>query len=276
MNPLRLPSFLLLLSQVVLIGGNLVLGLSTLVGAAPTPAVKQPNVIVILTDDVGVGVIGCYGADPRLVRTPHIDRLATEGRRFTNASTPASVCSPTRYALLTGRYCWRTGALSSVYSVTDPLKIETTRPTIASILKAKGYKTAVVGKWHLGLGNAPEVDYTKPLTPGPLDVGFDYDFLISQNHGDITGVYIENDRVVGLRSDKLIPVGKSFYGKDYMGLDAPQRKNEEVMQDLTNKAVTWLGKQSAAKPFFTCTDHTVGQECRQVRLRPLWRFRHGS
>jgi arylsulfatase A len=117
------------------------------VGAAPT----TPNIVVILSDDYGYGSLGAYGADSALVRTPNLDRLAREGRRFTDAYTPSSVCTPTRYALITGRYCWRT-ALNhgGVANTLDPLLIETTRPTIASLLKKHGYATGFIGKWHLG------------------------------------------------------------------------------------------------------------------------------
>jgi arylsulfatase A len=132
-------------------------------------AAERPNVVVILSDDYGYGSAGCYGANPALIRTPNIDRLAREGRRFTDAGTPSSVCTPTRYALLTGRYCWRTHLNhGGVANTLDPLLIETSRPTIASLLKKHGYATAMVGKWHLGYGTDKRVDYTKELKPGPL------------------------------------------------------------------------------------------------------------
>jgi arylsulfatase A-like enzyme len=145
---------------------------------------------------------------------------------------------------------WRTGERSSVYSVMDPLKIEIGRATLPSILKTRGYATAVIGKWHLGFGQAEKVDYTKPLRPGPLDLGFDHSFLVAQNHGDITGVYIEDDKVAGLRSGEFKAAGNSTYGPPYLGLDAPQRKNEGVMEVLTDQALNWIGKPRAGKPFF--------------------------
>ena len=113
-------------------------------------AADRPNIVVILADDYGYGSAGCYGADPKLVRTPAIDRLAAEGRRFTDGNTTSSVCSPTRYSLLTGRYCWRTSLTHEVLGTFSPLHIEPTRVNLASLLKAKGYRTAAVGKWHLG------------------------------------------------------------------------------------------------------------------------------
>jgi len=213
----------------------------------------RPNLVLILADDLGWGSVGCYGADPKLVRTPHIDRLAKEGRRFTDANTTSSVCSPTRYSVLTGRYCWRTSLKHGVLSTFSPLHIERQRLNLASLLKKHGYHTAAIGKWHLGYGAATRTDYTKPLRPGPLEIGFDYHFGVPSNHGDVTGVYVENDRVAGLRSAKLTPrdqAGTNFNGNPFVGLDAPQRVDEEVMPMLTDKAVAWLEKQDSETPFF--------------------------
>jgi len=209
-------------------------------------AASAPNIVVILSDDYGYGSLGAYGADPALIRTPNLDRLAREGRRFTEAYTPSSVCTPTRYALVTGRYCWRTSLNhGGVANTLDPLLIETSRPTIASLLKKHGYATGVVGKWHLGYGTAPRVDYTKELKPGPLELGFDYQFAVPQNHNDITRVFVENHHVFGLRSAKLTPVP----GK--LGLDAPERDDPKTMGDLTERAVAWLDKQAGQPaPFF--------------------------
>ena len=206
---------------------------------------ERPNIVIILADDLGYGSVGCYGADPRLVRTPGIDRLAREGIRFTDANTPASVCTPTRYALLTGRYCWRSRLNTGrVLNTFDPLLIETERPTIASMLKKLGYRTGFVGKWHLGYGAKRPVDYTKELKPGPLELGFDYQFAVPQNHNDVTRVFVENHRVFGLRSTKLTPT------KGDIGLDAPHRVDTETMKVLTDKAIAWLDKQDAGTPFF--------------------------
>jgi len=222
-------------------------------GTAERAAASRPNIVVILADDLGWGSLNCYGAPTNLVRTPNCDRLAREGIRFTDANTASSVCSPTRYALMTGRYCWRTSLKHEVLGTMAPLHIETSRLTLASLLKKHGYRTAAVGKWHLGYGSSPKCDYTAELTPGPLDIGFDYHFAVPSNHGDNTGVFIENRRVVGLRSRELDPsqYGKTFYGgRPFLGLDAPQRVDEAVMDTLTRKAVAWLEQQEAGTPFF--------------------------
>ncbi len=229
------------------------------VAASPLPALareegdagKHPNIVLILADDLGVGGLNCYGADPKLVRTPNLDRLAREGRRFTDANAPSSVCSPTRYGLLTGRYSWRTSLKMGVLGTHDPLHIEPGRLTLASLLKRQGYRTAAVGKWHLGYGDKKPADYTAKLRPGPQDVGFDYHFGVPSNHGDVTGVFVENDRVFGIRSAQVKPFGRSFYGgRPYVGLDAPQRKDEEVMDELTGRAVRWIEQQAPGAPFF--------------------------
>jgi arylsulfatase A len=222
--------------------------LLTIIGSACVAA-ERPNIVIILADDLGFGSLNSYGADEAHIRTPNIDRLAHEGRRFTDANTPSSVCSPTRYGLLTGRYDWRTDQKHGVLNTTDPLHIETSRSTIASLLKSAGYRTAAIGKWHLGYGSERH-DFRKPLSPGPLDIGFDYHFAVPQNHGDASGVYVRDRKVVGLRSDRNVPAGKSPYGRDYMGIDAPQRVDENVMDELTSDAIDWLQQPKDDVPFF--------------------------
>ncbi|MGB8166955.1 MAG: arylsulfatase [Chthoniobacteraceae bacterium] len=250
----------------------------TLSPLAAHAAEQPPNVVVILSDDYGYGSAGCYGANPALVQTPNIDRLAKEGRRFTDANTTSSVCSPTRYSLMTGRYCWRTSLKHEVLSTFAPLHIEPTRLNMASLLKKHGYATASVGKWHLGYGTADDspkwrTDYTAELSPGPLDIGFDYHFSVPSNHGDVTGVFVENRFVYGLRNGKipdsmktLKPVSdtdedfQKTYGPEDMenpgkgakvlDLDAPRRKNQRVMKVLTDKATAWMQQQPKDKPFF--------------------------
>ena len=243
--------------------------------ALTAQAADRPNIVVILADDYGYGSAGCYGADPKLVRTPSIDRLATEGRRFTDGNTTSSVCSPTRYSLLTGRYCWRTTLTQEVLGTFSPLHIETNRFNLASLLKQKGYHTAAVGKWHLGYGKENEdpkwrTEYKAELSPGPLDIGFDYHFGVPSNHGDLTGVFVENRFVYGLRSGQ-IPAGMKLAGPaadsdDYQAtygsedtesgkarileIEAPRRKKERVMKVLTDKATTWLEAQPKDHPFF--------------------------
>ncbi len=210
---------------------------------------SRPNIVLILADDLGYGSTNPYGADPALVRTPNINRIAAKGMLFTDASTPASICTPTRYGMLTGRYPWRSSLKFGVTGPVAPLLPDPDRVTIADWLKERGYQTAAIGKWHLGYGQEP-LDYTTSVSPGPLDLGFDYHFGVPQNHDDKLGVYIENDHIYGLRSRKLNPYSKSFYGSQYMGFDAPQRVNIRVMEELTDKAVQWIKQQDTVTPFF--------------------------
>src|SRR5579863_3088048 len=135
--------------------------------AGPAAAADRPNIILIYADDLGYGDVGCYGATR--VRTPNIDRLARAGLRFTDAHSASATCTPSRYALLTGEYPWRrrgTGVLPG----DARLIIDPGRTTLASVLKGAGYRTGVVGKWHLGLG-AQALDWNGEIRPGPLEVG---------------------------------------------------------------------------------------------------------
>ncbi len=211
---------------------------------------KRPNIVVLLADDLGYGSAGVCGADPNLLSTPTIDALAHQGVRFTDASTPSSVCSPSRYSILTGRYAWRSSLKRGVLDSNAPLLIDPTRVTLASVLKSAGYDTAAIGKWHLGYGTAKKVKWTEELKPGPLELGFDYHFGIPSVHSDPVGVYIEDHSVWGLRSTKLTPFGKNYYGEKFIGLDAPQRVDKTVMATITAHALDWLDKQTADKPFF--------------------------
>lgn len=219
-------------------------------GGGATENNSMPNIVFILADDFGYSSLNSYGADKKLVRTPHIDRIAEKGMRFTDASTPSSICSPTRYGFLMGRYPWRSSLKNGVVDPDGPLLPDPDRMTVADWLKDRGYNTAAIGKWHLGYGDKDPVDFTGKLSPGPLDLGFDYHFGVPQNHGDKWGVYIENDHIYGLRSKKAQPYSKTFYGSPYLGFDAPQRDNKNVMSDLTDKTVGWLKQQSSDKPFF--------------------------
>lgn len=159
----------------------------------PKPASK-PNIIFILADDIGYGDFGCYGATK--VKTPNVDRLASQGLRFTDGHSMASVCTPSRYSFLTGEYAFRkrgTGIASGV----EGLLIEPGRTTVPSLLKRAGYATGIVGKWHLGLGTKP-TDYNGEIKPGPLEIGFDYAWIIPATGDRVPCVWVENHRVVNL------------------------------------------------------------------------------
>ncbi len=184
----------------VLLGIGIVF-LSGIVCAAPT----KPNIIIILADDLGFGDVGCYGAT--LIPTPNVDRLARQGLRFTDAHATSATCTPARYALLTGQYPWRkkgTGILPGDAA----LIIEPGRTTLPSMLQRAGYHTGVVGKWHLGLGNPGQLDWNGEIKPGPLEVGFDYAFLMPATADRVPCVLVENHRVAGL--DPKDPIEVSY------------------------------------------------------------------
>jgi arylsulfatase A-like enzyme len=179
----------------------------------PLSAAERPNVVLIFADDLGYGDLGCYGATK--VQTPNIDRLAKEGRRFTDAHSVSAVCTPSRYALLTGEYPLRANGGRGVWGpawITSPLIVDTEKTTIADVFKSKGYDTAVLGKWHLGFKEGSN-DWQEPLRPGPQDLGFDYYFGMPVVNCAPPYVYVENDRVVGGDpDDPLVYLGRNAKG----------------------------------------------------------------
>jgi arylsulfatase A-like enzyme len=191
-----------------------------------------------------------YGAAGELVSTPAIQRLAEAGVSFRQGYATASVCSPTRYGLLTGRYSWRGRLQYGVVNAYDPLLIEAGLETLPWWLKERGYATAHIGKWHLGYTGERMKNLLGDLSPGPNAVGFDYHFGVPNNMDDLHKVYIENAGIYGLRSDEMSSYGKSYYGVSYAGYDAPQRDEPEIMEELTQRAVRWIEGQERAQPFF--------------------------
>ena len=211
---------------------------------------KKPNVIVFIADDFGYGSTNIYGAQEALIKTPNVNKLAKEGVKFTNAYTTGSVCTPTRYALMTGQYSWRTKLKKGVVNMNDPALIDVKRKTLPKYMQSLGYKTAMVGKWHLGFKEKKFNNLLGNIYPAPTDYGLDYSFALPNNLDDGHKVYIENNKIYGLRSDKISPYGKSFYGKQYKGYDAPQRVTEQVTDDLTNKSIEWMKSLDKDHPFF--------------------------
>jgi len=162
---------------------------------------EKPNIIIIYADDLGYGDIYVNGAIG--VKTPNIDKLAKNGINFTDAHTTSATCTPSRYSLLTGSYAFRNNA--AILQGDAPLIIDTKKETMPKMLQKAGYKTAVVGKWHLGLGSG-KVDWNKRISPGPKEVGFDYSFLIPATGDRVPCVFLENQKVVGLVDDDPITV----------------------------------------------------------------------
>jgi len=220
--------------------------------ASDTP----PNVVLIFADDLGYGDLGCYGATK--LKTPNIDRLAREGRRFTDAHSASAVCTPSRYALLTGEYPHRRGMSHPVF-LKAGLVIDPKRQTLADVMKSAGYATACIGKWHLGFGEKTP-DWNGDLKPGPLELGFDYYYGVPTVNSHPPFVYVENHRVVGHLPDDPFVYGKPAKTQkihEKMGLsqiggaDAAHELYDDyqVGTHLTGKAVDWIKKQKK-DPFF--------------------------
>ena len=202
---------------------------------------RLPNIIVIMADDLGYGDLSPYrkGAP----RTPSCERLAAEGMKFTDAHSPSSVCTPTRYSLLTGEYAWRSYLQDWVLSERMPLLIEEGTPTLPAMLRKKAYTTACIGKWHLGFGREMDAYQRSDFSIGPNTVGFDYFFGVpfSHNSSPEMEVFMENDRIVGL------PEGKTIW--EPHGLIAARRSLENTAGDLSNAAVHFI-RENQEKPFF--------------------------
>lgn len=227
--------------------------------AASLSASDRPNIVYILADDLGYGDVACYNSDSK-IPTPRLDRFANEGMRFTDAHSPSSVCTPTRYALLTGRYAWRTRLQRNVLGPWSEPLIAADRLTVGHMLQQHGYETACIGKWHLGqsyvtIDGKPasgggrdgqsNVDFTKPIAEGPITRGFDHYFgTFVPNYPPYC--FIEDDRTVGLPSQPM--TGDNF---NIPGPMVPGWKLENILPELTNHAVDWIEKKAIEKkPFF--------------------------
>jgi arylsulfatase A-like enzyme len=254
-----------------------VLGMMRVTGVTGAETNAGPNIVLIYTDDLGYGDVGCYGA--REIATPNIDRLAIEGLRFTDAHATSATCTPSRFSLLTGEYAWRkpgTGILPGDAA----LIIQPGRTTLPAVLQKAGYRTGIVGKWHLGLGTG-EVNWNHDIKPGPLEVGFDYAYIMAATGDRVPCVYVENHRVVGLDLNDPIrvsyrqpfpgePTGKNnpellkihpSHGHDQAIVNGISRighmtggkaalwKDEDLSDNFLNKAVQFL-EQNQQHPFF--------------------------
>lgn len=256
--------------------------LSTVAGGAfasrlSAQTAQEPNIVLIYADDVGYGDLSCYGATR--VRTPNLDRLAAGGVRFSNAHASSATCTPSRYTLLTGEYAWRkpgTGVLPGDASLIIP----PARQTLPGLLQQQGYRTAAVGKWHLGLGTG-NVDWNGEIRPGPLEVGFDYSFIIPATGDRVPCVFVEDHRVANLDPKDPIrvnydhPIGdeptgrknpellrmRPSHGHDMAIVNGVPRigymtggksalwTDEDIADTITAKAVNFIGRNKT-RPFF--------------------------
>lgn len=184
---------------------------------------QRSNIVIIYADDLGYGDVGCYGAVK--ISTPNIDNLAARGLRFTNAYATSATCTPSRYSMLTGRYAWRQQG-TGIARGNAGLIIPTTVRTLPRMLQHAGYKTAVIGKWHLGLGGEKGPDWNGDVKPGPLEVGFDHSFIIPATGDRVPCVYVENHRVADL--DPADPISVSYDGKT--GNEPTGAENPELLK----------------------------------------------
>lgn len=219
---------------------------------------SKPNIVFIMADDMGYGDVGCYGSVK--IQTPHIDRLAREGMRFTDAHSSSAVCTPSRYSVLTGRYCWRTPLKEWVLWGFEPPLIDPARQTVAALLKEHGYATAAIGKWHLGLGwttldgnppkeNGTNVDYKAPISGGPRQLGFDTNFNITGSLDMAPYCFIDDDHVFKVPSIEKHP----YHPQQRSGLMSPGWQDDQVDLIFTEKAVEFIGQQAnhdKDQPFF--------------------------
>ncbi len=233
---------------------------SMFLALASNAEAAKPNIVVILADDLGYGDLGCYNKGSK-IPTPNLDRLASQGMRFTDAHAPASVCSPTRYALLTGRYAWRSRMKRGVLVPWEGPLLADDRLTAATLLKQNGYATACFGKWHLGWNwptkdGAParsgpdrlsNVEFTRAITGGPTGHGFDHYFGVDlPNYPPYC--FVENDRATAIPS---VPDSGRADGFNRPGPMVPGWKLVNILPEVTRRSVKWLDENAGTgKPFF--------------------------
>ncbi len=185
-----------------------------------TPKNEQPNIVFIYLDDLGYGDVTAYDANAK-VPTPNIDAMAVGGIRFTNGYASSATCTPSRYALLTGRYPWR-NEKARILPGSAPLIIDTEMMTLPKMLKEKGYQTSIIGKWHLGLGNG-NIDWNKSIRPGPNEVGFDESYIMAATQDRVPTVFIKNGKVENLDPNDPIYVNyKKNFADEPTALSNPE------------------------------------------------------
>lgn len=237
-------------------------------------AAEQPNILLIMADDMGYGDVQALNPDSK-IPTPNLNQLCKQGMKFTDAHTPSSVCTPTRYALLTGRYCWRTSLKRGVLNGYGKPLIQPNRETIAGFLSKAGYQTGIVGKWHLGLDFAKKdnvLDFNQPVKNGPNQRGFDYSYIIPASLDFPPYVYIENGRVT--ESRVVEQPAQKFPAFLRKGPRSEQLVMEDCLDDLADQAVKFIKRSSkSSKPFFLYLPLTAPHK--PVLAHPRFRGKSG-
>ncbi|WP_431125772.1 sulfatase family protein [Flagellimonas flava] len=231
----------------------------------PNKTEQKPNIIFVLADDLGYGDITAFNENSK-IKTPHLDMLAQEGMRFTDAHTSSAVCTPTRYGILTGRYNWRSELKQGVLIGASKALIPNTRTTVASVLKQSGYNTAFIGKWHLGWDWALKdpnqepttgwqdttfvnIDYTKPVTNTPNDLGFDYAYGHSGSLDMAPYVYVENGMATQVPDSSTVNTGKYSWWRK--GPTSKDFIHDDVTPNFFRRGIKYVKEQSnKEKPFF--------------------------
>lgn len=224
---------------------------------------ELPNIVFILADDMGYGDVSCYNENSK-IKTPFIDQLADEGVMFTDAHTSSSVCTPTRYGILTGRYNWRSTLKSGVLSGYSKALIPQERTTVAELLQDAGYKTAYFGKWHLGwdwaiveedeksrdnLNAKPNVDFSKPVKNGPKTQGFDYSYGFCGSLDMPPYVWVENDVPTMVPTKTTVNTGDQSWWRE--GLTSDDFDHEQVLPEITKRTVSFIDENAGnEQPFF--------------------------
>ncbi|MCL5097717.1 MAG: sulfatase-like hydrolase/transferase, partial [Candidatus Omnitrophica bacterium] len=208
--------------------------------------ISKPNLVFILADDLGYGDVHCLNPERGRIATPNLDRLASQGMTFTESHSSSAVCTPSRYSILTGRYNWRSSLQSGVLEGFSPPLIAAGRLTVAELLKQAGYRTACIGKWHLGLAfstTSEKRDLSRPIINGPIQHGFDYFFGISASLDMPPFAFIENDHFTQVPS-----VTKQWVRS---GIAAPDFEAIDVLPELVRKAKDFCSDSAKAnQPFF--------------------------
>lgn len=230
-----------------------VLGGTMAMSATAKSKDKMPNIIYVLADDLGIGDVNCFNPEGK-IKTPNLDNMAAQGVKFTDAHTSSSVCTPTRYGILTGRYNWRSRLKKGVLGGKSEHLIPNERATVASLLKKSGYNTAFIGKWHLGwdwhkTDGGKKIDYSKPIVNNPNDLGFDYAYGHCGSLDMAPYVYVENGKSTAIPTETTVNKGKYSWWRK--GMTSPDFDHNDVTPNFFRRGIKFIEEKAKSdKPYF--------------------------